>query len=173
MTDSFPEQLVPQGTGQEREFSEPTAEWRKDFDGLLLIGSLRSKFEYLHHVIRIRTLNSFDLLIAAHLSAEWAANIGRERAHATAIACLAIEFIDGQPLPSPLGESDDNIEWARQRFRWTQRLYPFTVDRIYDEYIILGARVVQILEDMGKGSGQGDATPGLREPSEPLAGEVS
>ena len=37
----------------------------QDFDGLLYIGSLTSKFEYLHHTNSIRTLKFDELLIAA------------------------------------------------------------------------------------------------------------
>ena len=53
----------------------------QDFDGLLCIGSLTSKFEYLHHTISIRTLKSDELLIVAQLAAQWENTIRHARAY--------------------------------------------------------------------------------------------
>ena len=161
----FPEETTPLGMGSPAEFSEPDANWQTDFDGLLHIGRLYSKFEWLHHSFRIRTLNDRELLIVALLVAEWNETIGGTRAYATAMVALALEYVDGQPMPSPIGESADEIKWARERFNWTQRLFPYTIDAVYNRYLELEARVIQILNDMGKDSGQGDATPGLSESS--------
>jgi hypothetical protein len=168
----FPEETVPLGEGRRVEYSEPDESWAQDYDGLLYIGRLTARFEFLHHSVVIRSLRTDELLAVAQLVAEWDSTIGGTRAYATAMVALATEFIDGQPLPSPLGESKDPMKWARERFMWAQRLYPYTVDAIYDHYLLMERRILEILEEMGKDSGQEAATPGLSGPSgSPTAGD--
>ena len=161
----FPEETVPAASGDPARFGEPDGRWRRDFDGLLYLGALTSEFEYLHHTICIRTLTTDELLIVAQLTAEWDATIGGTRAYATAMCAMAMTSADGQPMPSPLGDGGDSIEWARQRFRWARRLYPYTIDAVYNRYVELEARVQEVLAGLGKASGRADATPGSNGPS--------
>lgn len=132
--------------------SEPDlAAWAQDFHGLLKLGYLTSTFEWCGHKIVIHTLRTDEELIIASMIREWQETIGGTKAYATAMAALCVDFIDGQPMPIPLGEDYRSDTWARQRFAYAQRWYPFTIDAIYEEYLALEVRVKQVLEQMGKG----------------------
>jgi hypothetical protein len=153
--------VPPAADGSGVIFTEPDARWQADFHGLLHIGELSSSFEWMGHKIVIRTLKVDEELMVASLTAEWAETIGGTKAAAAAICGIAVQNIDGQPMPVPLGESDSPMQWARDRFAYAQRWYPFTIDAIYARYLELEGRVREILDEMGKESGQEDATPGL------------
>ena len=146
------DESVP-GQGQELDFDEPDPRWRTDFHGLLYLGALRARFTWLGHVVRIRTLRSNEELIVAQLGSAWAETMGGARAHAVAMVALAVESIDGQPMPSPLGEQDaGSIGWAEERFRYAGRWYSYTIDVFFERYLQLEARVREVMAELGKGS---------------------
>jgi hypothetical protein len=155
------DESVP-GQGQELAFEEPDPRWRTDFHGLLYLGALRARFTWLGHVIRIRTLRSNEELIVAQLGKDWAETMGGARAHAVAMVALAVESIDGQPMPSPLGEQDaGSIGWAEERFRYASRWYSYTIDAIFERYLELEARVREVMAELGKGSAPLGPEPAL------------
>lgn len=132
---------------------DPDPRWRQDFHGLLYLGALRGDFRYLGHKIDIRTLRTSEELIIAVLTREWAETMGYARAHATAICAMCVDAVDGQPLPTPLGDHSDDIAWARDRFRYAQRWFPYTIDAIFERYLELESRVRTVLDELGKGPG--------------------
>lgn len=159
MPPEFPGVTTPQadedlpGEGQELEPSGTDPRWKTDFHGLLYLGALRASFRYLGHKITIRTLRTHEELIAAQLSHEWAETLGGARAHATAIAALCVEAIDGQAMPTPLGEqSAMGTGWAEERFRYAGRWYPFTIDAIFSRYLELEGRARHVADELGKDS---------------------
>jgi hypothetical protein len=146
------DESVP-GPGEEPAYDEPDPRWRTDFHGLLYLGALRARFSWMGHVIRIRTLRGNEELIVAQLGRDWAETMGGVRAHAIAMVALAVESIDGQPLPSPLGEQDaGSIGWAEERFRYAGRWYSYTIDHIFQRYLELEGRVREVMDELGKGS---------------------
>ena len=155
------DESVP-GPGQEQDFEDPDPRWRTDFHGLLYLGALRARFSWMGHVIRIRTLRSNEELIVAQLGQAWAETMGGARAHAVAMVALAVESVDGQPLPSPLGEQDaGSIGWAEERFRYAGRWYAYTIDHIFERYLELEGRVREVMAELGKGSAPPGPEPEL------------
>lgn len=148
------------GEGERISVRDPDPRWKQDFHGLLYLGALRGEFRYLGHKISIRTLQTSEELILALLTREHAETMGYARAHATGIAALAVEAVDGKPMPVPLGETDDKeIAWARDRYRYAQRWYPFTIDAIFDRYLELEQRAREVLQQLGKSPAPDGATP--------------
>lgn len=146
------DESVP-GPGETMAFEDPDPRWRIDFHGLLYLGALRGRFTWLGHVFRIRTLRSDEELIVAQLGQAWAETMGGARAHAIAMVALCVESVDGQPMPSPLGEQDaGSIGWAEERFRYAGRWYAYTIDHIFGRYLELEGRVREVMTELGKGS---------------------
>ncbi len=156
------------GEGDPIHVRDPDPRWKQDYHGLLYLGALRGDFRYLGHKIEIRTMTSAQELLIAILTREWADTMGFARAHATAMAALCTDAIDGQSLPVPLGETGDDMAWARERFRYAQRWYPFTIDAIFERYLELEGRMRKVLEELGKGSAL--TGPPLTSGSQPTSG---
>jgi hypothetical protein len=89
--------------------------------------------------------------------------MGGMKAYATATSGLAVEAIDHQPMPVPLGEHpNQTYKWAQARFNYTRRWYPPTIDAMLDAYLQLEVRQREAMERLGKASDPGGAvTPGL------------
>jgi hypothetical protein len=153
------DETVP-GQGEALEPRAPDPRWKLDFHGLLYLGALRASFRYLGHRISIRTLTSYEELVAAQLSKEWAETLGGTRAHAIAVVCLCVDSVDHQAMPTPLGEeSATNTGWADERFRYASRWYPYTIDEIFSRYLELEGRARAVIEELGKGSAPPESGP--------------
>lgn len=150
------------GEGDALAYEEPDPRWRVNFHGLLYLGALRARFAWQGHVFRIRTLRSDEELIVAQLGSAWAETLGGTRAHAIAMVAMCVESIDGQPMPSPLGEQDaGSIGWAEERFRYAGRWYSYTIDAIFERYLELEGHVREVMAELGKGSAPPGPTPDL------------
>jgi hypothetical protein len=174
--EGFPGDTTPLGSaaGDLKVLDPPLDQWRADLDGLLELGALSGSFTWCGHRLVIKTLSTDEELIAAVLMKEFGDTVGGPKAYATSIACLALQFVDDQPLPAPLGETGSKHQWAQERFRWARRLYPPTIDAIYDAYLELERRQRKVLEELGKSSGPGaGASPGPSPGSGPPTGEAS
>lgn len=137
--------------------------YREDFEGLMFIGALTSRFSFLGHEFVIRTLTVDELLAAGKLTKEFEDTIGAARAYATAMVALTIVSVDGTGMPSPIGEEPGNdYKWAYERFDYAKaRWYPWVVDYIYDKYLLLEERTRQVLEEMTKkAQGRTESTSG-------------
>lgn len=141
--------VQPQGDGQPMTFGEISEQHRAPFHGLLHLGYLTATFEHVGHKIVIHTLSSEEELIVGDLIQEWNNTVAATKAYSLAIAALCVQFIDGQPMPAPLGETTRDA-WARERFEYAKRWYPSTVDAIFTRYLELEAKVRQVLAEMGK-----------------------
>lgn len=137
---------------EELQLAEPDGKWRDDFDGLLYLGALSGSFSYCGHRFSIRTLNSGEELIVAQLTQEWQGTIGELKAYSIAMCAMAVQSIDGRPMLTPLGETHDQIEWARERFVYAQRWYDPTLTEIYSRYLELENRVKEVIDGLGKAS---------------------
>jgi hypothetical protein len=86
--------------------------------------------------------------------------MGNGLAYRTATAALCVQSIDGQDLPTPIGMDDDAV-YARDRFNYAKlKWFQFTVDAIFNEYLVLEARTRLVVEAMGKVYGSKASTPG-------------
>jgi hypothetical protein len=137
--------------------------WQEDFSGLLFLGSLQAWFDWCGHRIAIRTLTTDEELLVAQLIREFEGGMGGMKAYATATAGLAVEAIDHQAMPAPLGEHPNGTyKWALERFNYARRWYPPTIDAILDAYLQLEGRQREVMAGLGKASApEVGVTPGL------------
>lgn len=166
----FPDEAVPGASGApdpgpaiEVTVEDPDTEaWRADFTGLLTLGAIRGSFDWCGHKIAIRTLTTDEELLVADLIKDFESGMGGAKAYATATSALAVEAIDGQPMPVPLGEHPNRpYQWALQRFNYARRWYPPTIDAILDAYLTLERRQRAALGGLGKASAPAEpAIPG-------------
>jgi hypothetical protein len=177
----FPTEETPAGDGPtagppELHFDEhDDAAWREDFKGLLNLGAIRGWFEWCGHRIALRTLTTDEELLVSQLTREYEGGLGGTKAYATALCGLAVEAVDRQPMPVPLGEEPGRpYKWALERFNYARRWYPPTIDAIFDAYLRLEIRQREVMTELGKSSAQADdATPGLNARSASPSDEAS
>lgn len=149
--------------------------WQEDFTGLLHLGALRGWFDWCGHRIMLKTLTTDEELLVAQLIREFEGGMGGMKSYAVATSGLAVEAIDHQPMPAPLGEHpNQTYKWALERFNYARRWYPPTIDAILDAYLQLEIRQREVMAGLGKGSGLGaSSTPGLSASSGSLSGADS
>lgn len=136
--------------------------WRDDFHGLAFIGSLSKQFSWLGHRFVIRTLMVDELLAVTVLTKEYQDTLGSGLAYRTAMAALAVQQVDGQDLPVPVGPEQDSFAWAFARFNYAKaRWFQFTIDAIYNEYLELEEKTRKVVDALGKASGPTGSTTGL------------
>jgi hypothetical protein len=70
----------------------------------------------------------------------------------------SIVSVDGKPLPVPI---TDEITPLQTKFDYiNQHWLPWTLDALYEQYLILDADVAGVIEAMGKAPGSAESTPG-------------
>jgi len=143
---------TPLGTGQDTENSSPGVfddHYKDDFEGLMFLGALQAQFSYIGHKFNIRTLSVDELLAAAIITKRYEDTIGANRAYATAMVALCTVSVDGIGLPAPIGEGDESYAWAFERFDYVKaKWFPYTVDYVYERYLLLEDRVRNVLVEM-------------------------
>lgn len=136
----------------------PTADvfderFKEPFTGLAFIGALSKTFSWLGHEFHIRTLTTDEILAVASITAQYEGGLGENRAYITAVVALCTERVDGEMLPYPYKEST-GIGWAQDRFNYVKgQWFTYTVDAVYEEYLILEGKVREVLNAMGNVSG--------------------
>lgn len=124
------------------------------FDGLIYLGALSKEFEWLGHRFVIRTLSTNELLHVGLIVKEYADTVVQGRAYASAMVALATMSVDDEQLPTPVMSHDNGSAWAHQRFNYvTSRWFPYTIDKVYSEYLELDKQASDVIEQMGKASG--------------------
>jgi hypothetical protein len=153
---------------------------KEAFTGLAYVGALTDTVRFAGHEIAIRTLTSDEVLAAALVTRDWAGTIGQPRAHSTAMAGLCVVSVDGQPMPVPLGEGDDDgpvppaYDWCLQRFNYVKaKWYQWTIDAIYMGYLDLEDQVREVLDAMEKARAPAGPTPGSSTSAESSSGAGS
>ena len=133
--------------------------YSEDLDGLMYLGKLTHEFDWLGHQFVVRTLSADDILAIAQLIQPYAGTVGEQRAYVIATVALAIDTVDGLPLPVPIQVERDSIAWARQRFNYVKsRWFMATIDLVHSEYLVVEHRARVVLEEMGKASGWAPST---------------
>jgi hypothetical protein len=141
---------------ESQETTEPTFDERyiEPFKGLMYLGALTKEFEWLGHTFVIRTLTTNELLQVGLIVREYADSIAQGRAYAAAMVATATISVDGEDLPTPVMTSDIGNAWVRQRFNYvTSRWFPYTIDKVYSEYLELDKQASEVIEQMGNLSG--------------------
>ncbi len=127
-------------------------EHREDFEGLLYLGALTHSFSWLGHRFRLRSLNTDQMLAVTMLTREFDQSMGQGLAYKAAMVACATVSVDGKDLPIPIGSSDDVYAWARARFDHCVRWFPQTIEAVYAEYMVLDAKIDEVMVAMGKAS---------------------
>jgi hypothetical protein len=123
------------------------------FKGLLYLGALSNDFTWLGHDFVIRTLRDGEKLAIAQIIQPYANTMGADRAYANAVVAMAIMSLDGDDLPVPIGEPRKAHEWGLQRFNYVKdNWYPYTIDKVFNEYLLLEDLAARVMDAMGKAS---------------------
>lgn len=127
---------------------------KEPFNGLMYLGALTKTFTWAGHEFHIRTLTTQEILIVAKLTAEFRGTLAEDRAYVSAVVALAVQSVDGTPLPFPYKESSIGHEWAEQRFNHvTGNWFAYTIDAVYGEYLALEGKAREVVTAMGNPSG--------------------
>ncbi len=130
------------------------------FKGLLYLGALSNDFDWLGHNFVIRTLRDGEKLAVAQIIKPFADTMGADRAYANALVAMSIMSVDGEDLPIPPGETRKSHEWGLQRFNYVKdNWYSYTIDKVFNEYLLLEDLAVRTLDAMGKASAPEDSNP--------------
>lgn len=125
--------------------------YRSDFDGLLYLGALTDSFEWAGHSFTIKSLTVGDLLEVARISKDWEDTMGASRAYTSAICAACVLTVDGRQMVQPIAR--DSPGRVLERFEYIKKnWYPYSVDAIYNRYVILEARVEEMMRRVGEAS---------------------
>jgi hypothetical protein len=149
-TDGAPE------PGPEEE-AEPLPEFdprHKDaFRGLIYVGALSDRFDWLGHEFHIRTLTTGELAEVALLAAKYRDTEAALKAWQGALVAACTISVDGDPIAVPLtSEPGDTAVSAKFRYvmdKW----FPPVLDVIYQRYVQLEFTTREVIEAMGKAPG--------------------
>lgn len=123
------------------------------FKGLLYIGALSKDFTWLQHEFTIRTLRDGEKLAIARIIQPYADTMGAERAYGAAIAAMCIMGVDGDDLPTPIGETRKAEQWGQERFRYViDNWHGTTIDKVFNEYVALEDLATRVVDALGKAS---------------------
>lgn len=123
---------------------------RTEFEGLLYLGKLYRDFRWAGHRFRIKTLTLDEALEVGLLTKEYIGTSQEFRAWQTALVGACLVSVDGRPLPKPLNPDESLVE---ARFNWVKNQYPWTIDKIFEEFEKLETTVGKVVEEMGKAPG--------------------
>jgi hypothetical protein len=153
------EGTLSEGPGTEEEelpvFDE---QYRQVFIGLTFIGKLSNDFEWMGHRFKIRTLMTDELIQIGLAHAKFQNSLADVKAYQTLVVAACIETLDGQVLPVPITNDVDLVE---SRFNYIKtHWYPWTIDAVYEHYLLLEVQVQKVIDAMGKVSGSAELIPG-------------
>ncbi len=139
----------PNGTdAEEVVLPEFDPEYRKPFEGLLFIGKVSRTFKWLGHTFVIRTPRIDEILEIGQLHEPYNTSVADVKAYQTLLLAAIIETVDGQPLPIPFS---DDVSLIQSKFDYIKRhWYPWTLDKLYEEYLLLDAGVKAVHDALGK-----------------------
>lgn len=124
--------------------------FRQDFEGLMYLGRLTDTFEWLGHSFTIRTLTAGEILEVGLLHKQYAGTLADVKAYQAAVVAACVVYVDDQPMPLPI-TTDPADTALLNKFRYVlKRWYPPILDVIYERYLLLEARVQEVLVAMGK-----------------------
>lgn len=129
---------------------------RQEFEGLLYLGRLTKTFTWMGHSFTIRTLTVGEVLEVGLLHKDYLNTYADVKAYQAAVVAACVMAVDGKPLPMPLTNTPADTSLAN-RFQYVLRSWhPPVLDAIYEEYLVLEARVEEVIMAMGKVPGSTD-----------------
>jgi hypothetical protein len=141
----------PPGTDAEDKATElPVFDprYRDAFEGLLFIGKVQRTFRWLGHSFIIRSPKVDEILEIGQLHQPYVGTVSDIKAYQSLMIAATIVSIDGQPLPIPLS---DDVSALQAKFDYIRlHWYPWTLDKLYEEYLILDAEVRAVHDALGK-----------------------
>ncbi len=117
--------------------------------GLLYVGKLTKSFDYQGHDFVIKTLTMGEELQAALITRDFEDTVEYPRALATAIVGACIETVDGKPIVTELGPSEDDYLQRKYTFVKNKWYWP-TINFVYDRYIELLQEQKEALDEFSK-----------------------
>jgi hypothetical protein len=143
---------------EEEELPVFDEQYKQDFVGLNFVGKLVHNFEWMGHRFKIRTLMVDELIQIGMVHAKYQQTLADVKAYQTLVVAGCLETLDGKPLPVPIDMDTDLVE---ERFNFIKtHWFPWTVDAVYEQYLLLEVRVQKVIEAMGKASGSVELIPG-------------
>lgn len=141
--------------------------YKEPFTGLLYLGALTKEFSYLGHSFVVRTIGPREQLAVALITKDYVGTLGEQMAYMMAVAAMACVSVDGQELPSPIGEDLQLADWARHRFNYVaNNWWQLTIAKVFEQYLEVEATAVSVVEAMGKAFGSSaDSTLGSNDTS--------
>lgn len=116
--------------------------------GLMYIGYLTDDFDLFGHKVSIRTLKVGEELEAELLTQKYKDTNEADRAYAIALVAACITSLDGRPLVSGLGPSDETLD---RRYQYILNNWHWiTINEIYNHYRELATRSMEALDDVKK-----------------------
>lgn len=117
--------------------------------GLLYVGKLTKSFNYQGHDFVIKTLKMGEELEAGLITQEFENSSEYPRALATALVAASIESVDGLPIVTALGPSQDDLlqrkfDYVKEKWYWP------TIRFVYDRYIELLQQQKEALDEFEK-----------------------
>lgn len=149
----------PETTAAEPQYTEPLEEeipplpefdqrHRKAFEGLLYLGRVTRKVEWLGHSFVLRTMTIDEILRIGQLHEPYAGTVADVKAWQCLTIAAALLSVDGQPIAVPVDDAQDEVE---AKFNYiSNHWYPWVLDKLYEQYLILDAQVAEVIEAMGK-----------------------
>ena len=122
--------------------------YRTAFEGLLYLGKIQKTFEWAGHKFVIRTITVDAQIEAGQLHRDYVNTIADVKAWQSLIAAACVVSVDGLALPIPMS---DEVGELQNKFNYIiQHWYPWTLDKIYEQYLILDQQVEDVILAMGK-----------------------
>jgi hypothetical protein len=122
--------------------------YREAFSGLLFIGKVNKTFKWLGHTVVLKTPMVSDLLEAGQIHKPYVGTISDIKAWQSLMVAASIQTIDGKPLTVPISDEVSDLE---AKFNYiNMHWYPWTLDVLYEQYLLLDKEVADVIEALGK-----------------------
>jgi hypothetical protein len=122
--------------------------YRESFTGLLFIGKVTKEFKWLGHTFILKSPTVGELLEAGQLHKAYVNTVSDIKAWQSIIVAASIQSIDGRPLTVPITNEVSALE---AKFNYINvHWYPWTLDVLYEQYILLDKEVADVIEALGK-----------------------
>jgi hypothetical protein len=164
ISEPHPETLVEMSESADTK-TEPIPEFdpkvHQDFEGLLYLGRLTDQFTWLGHRFLIRSLSAGEILEVGLLHKPYVGSLADVKAYQAAVVAACVLEVDGKPMPVPLTNERTDTSLVNRFDYLLRSWFPPTLDAIYERYLLLEARVEEVIEAMGKAPGSTEQTRSL------------
>ncbi len=146
---------APEAEAPEAEEPDPLPEFderhRDAFQGLIYLGRLSHSFELWGHTFVAHTLTSEEHIHVALYMKQYEGTRSTNAVYQSAIVATAVDSVDGQSLPEPLGFTQNKTDVATP---WVMKNWmPAVREKIWEEVFALEEVARHVLEEMGNASG--------------------